>query len=127
MPFDNDANLQQKISTYQEVARENPNVDVSMLMMNALENQKLNMVSAKAKHWAYLVSISVPPLGLLWAANYYFSDKDDGKQVAYTCVLLTIIALLLFWGSYKAFFGSASSTLNQVQKITPSQVMQLTQ
>src|ERR1700691_5481934 len=109
--LDSDQELAKKIESYQALGKENPNVDVSMLMMNALNTQSQNSVSTKAKRWAYLISISAPPIGLLWAAKYYFfSDEDDAKQVAWICILLTFGAILAFYIGYKLFFASTNVT-----------------
>ena len=54
--MNSDEELAKKIADYQAAAKNNPNVDVGMLMLNALQTQKQNMVSTKAKRWAYLIS-----------------------------------------------------------------------
>jgi hypothetical protein len=122
-----DQDLAKKIETYQQLGKENPNVDVSMLMLNALTNEKQNMVSAKAKKWAYLFSIGVPPFGLLVALYYYMRDEDDAKQVAWVCIWLTIASLLLYWLSYKLFFSSTNVTPQQIEQIKPSDIQQILQ
>jgi hypothetical protein len=125
--MDPDGQLAKKVSLYQEVAKENPNVNVGLLMVNALENQRQNMVSAKGKHWAYLISIGAPPLGLLCALRYFLGDEDDASQTAWTCVILTALGILMFYVSYKLFFASTNVTPQQIEQIKPSDIMQLTQ
>ncbi len=122
-----DEELTKKIETYQTLGKENPNVDVSMLMLNALANEKQNTVSGKAKKWAYLISIGAPPFGLLVALYYYTKDEDDAKQVAWTCIWLTAAACLLFYFSYKMFFSSTNVTPQQIEQIKPSDIQQILQ
>ncbi len=124
---DVDKKLETEINEYQQVAKENPNVDVGMLMMNALQNQNQNQVSAKAKHWAYLISIGVPPVGLLFALNYYLGDKDDGKEVAWICVILTVASLVLFLVFGKLLLSGSGTSVEQIQKIKPSDIYQMGQ
>ena len=119
--------LEKKINEYQALGKENPNINASLLMMNALQNSERNLVSGKAKKWAYLISIGVPPLGLLFALKYFFDDKDDAKTVAWTCVILTVISILIFWLTMKLFFASSGTSIKQIEQIKPSDIMQLTQ
>jgi len=125
--MDPEKKLSGQINEYQALAKENPNINVSMLMINALENQKQNAVSGKAKKWAYLISISLPPIGLLFALRYYMGDEDDAKQVAWVCVVLTIIAVLMFWLGSKLLFSGSGTSLQQIQQIKPSDIQQLGQ
>ncbi len=125
--MDQDKKLEEQIKEYQAVAKEHPNVDVGLLAMNALQNQNQNLVSSKGKRWAYLVSIALPPLGLLFAFRYFFGDEDDARQVAWICVILTAIGLVLIWVGTKALFSGSGASLEQIQQIKPSDAMQLLQ
>ena len=125
--MDPDKRLESQINEYQALGKENPNVDVGMLMMNALQNQKQNLVSPKAKKWAYLISVGVPPFGLLFALRYYMGDEDDAKTVAWVCIILTIISVLMFWLGGKLLLSGSGTSMEQIQKIKPSDIMQLTQ
>ena len=125
--MDSDKKLEQQINEYQAIAKENPNVNVGLLMMNALQNQQKNLVLPKAKKWAYLISIGVPPLGLLFALKYFFDEKDDAKQTAWVCIILTAISLLIFWLTAKLLFSGSDTSLEQIHQIKPSDIMQLTQ
>jgi len=123
-----DADLAQKVKDYQEAAKNNPNVDIGALMLNALQTQDQNKVSSKAKKWAYLISISVPPFGLLFALKYFmFSDEADAQEVAWTCVILTAVCVALFWIGGKLLLSSSGTSMQQIQQIKPSDIYQLTQ
>jgi len=125
--MDPDQKLSQEVSEYAALAKENPNVDVSMLMMNALQNQKQNVVSPKAKRWAYTISLGVPPLGLFLALKYYMGDEDDGKQVAWVCVILTVISVVLFWLGSKLLFSGSGTSIDSISKIKLNQIQELGQ
>jgi hypothetical protein len=122
--MDKDKQLSSQIEQYQQVAKENPNVDIGLLMMNALQNQKENSVSPKAKRWAYLISIGVPPFGFFWALKYFWSDQDDAKDVAWTCIVLTIISVIMFWVGGSLLLSGSGTSLQQIQQIKPSDIQQ---
>ena len=124
--MDPDKRLESQINEYQALGKENPNVDVGMLMMNALQNQKQNLVSPKAKKWAYLISVGVPPFGLLFALRYYMGDEDDAKTVAWVCIILTIISVLMFWLGGKLLLSGSGTSMEQIQKIKPKDILELT-
>ena len=126
--MDPDDQLAKKVNIYQELGKADPKIDVGMLMINALQNQRQNMVSAKAKRWLYLISISVPPVGLLFWLYYYFSsDKEDAKSVAWICFILTIVCLLAFWIMWVMLFSAAGTTPQQIEQIKPSDIQQILQ
>jgi hypothetical protein len=125
--MDADKDLTKKIELYQSAAKANPNVDVGMLMLNALQNEDKNKVSSKMKHWAYLVSVSAPPFGLFFALKLFFSDEDDTKDVAWMCVTLTAVSLVVFIIGAKALFTSSGANVSQIEKITPQQIQELGQ
>jgi hypothetical protein len=122
-----DKDLENKINLYSDVAKQNPNVDVGMLMLNALQNEDKNKVPGKWKKWAYLISIGAPPFGLLFALKYFFSDEDDARDVACICVTLTAVSVLLFAIGFKLMMSSAGTSMDQIQKITPQQIQELGQ
>ncbi len=123
--MNSDKKLEAQINEYQQVAKENPKVDVGMLMLNALQNQKQNMVSPKTKKWAYLISVGVPPFGLLFALKYYFSDEDDAAEVMWTCIILTALAGLIFWITIKLFFSGSGASIQQIEQIKPADILEL--
>ena len=123
----NEEKLEKQVEDYSKIAKENPNVDIGLLMASALQNQKSNAVTPKAKRWAYLVSVGLPPFGLLFALRYYFAEQDDAKQVAWVCVILTVVSVFIFWLSAKLFFSGSGASLEQIQQIKPSDIQQLYQ
>ncbi len=119
--------LLEKLESYKQLAKENPNVNVGDLMINALNNHQKNLLSTGIKRWAYLISLGFPPVGLLFAIYFYKSGKDDGKHAAYICIALTvfiIVAVLLF---FKAFVATTGVDLNQLQQIKIKDIQELTQ
>jgi hypothetical protein len=70
--MDPENKLEQKVADYAELAKENKNVDVASLMLNALQTEDQNKLSGKAKHWGYLISLAAPPLGILFAAWFFY-------------------------------------------------------
>ena len=125
--MDREKKLEKELEKYQELAKQNPDVNVEMLMMNAIQNRKQNLVSPRGKKWAYLISIGLPPLGLLCALRYFLGSEDDAKRVAWICVLLTALGIASIWLFGKILLGSTGDTLNQLQQINPNDLRQLTQ
>ena len=119
--------LADQVQAISELAKENKNIDAAALMLNALQTSEKNVVSSRAKRWAYIVSIGAPPLGLLFAIRYYFSGEDDAKRVALTCVGLTIAAVGLLFLFTQMFMSTSGVSLDQIERINPTDVLELTQ
>ncbi len=120
--------IEKKLETYRELAKEDPKVDAALLMTNALEQSAQNEISAKKKKWAYLISLGLPPLGLFIAAWYLIGDKTDRKKVAAICAILTLISGLISWAIAKAVLSSVdTSSLNQIQNMHPDDLKSLLQ
>lgn len=117
--MDQEKKLEQEFDQLQNLAKDNKKIDVASLMLSALESQNQNLVSKKLKRWAYLISLGLPPLGLLFAIKFYFSIEDDAKRVAKICIFLTIVSLLFLWLFGKMFFSSTINNLNinQIQQL----------
>ena len=126
--MDQDKKIEERISEYQALGKEDKNVDVAKLMMFSL-SQKGNVVSTKKKRWAYIVSLGLPPVGFFLALKYYFDEEDDARHVANMCVVLTLASLLVVWISFKMLSsGSAGPTdaeLKQIQQINPKDLQDL--
>lgn len=123
-----DKKLAEQIKLIREAGSENKNVDMATLMMHTLAQQdKQPIVSPKTKRWLYLVSLGVPPVGLLLAGVYFFRDEEDAKTVAVICAVLTILALLMLQIFYSSFVKSTGAPTQQLQQIKPQDVQQLYQ
>lgn len=119
--------LAKQVEIYKDLGKENPQVDVGMLMMNALQNAKQNNVSTKAKWWIYTISSSIPMSGFLFAFYYYFKDEDDAKQVAWTAIFLTVLCVIVYWALGKATLSGSGQSLQGIEQIKPSDIQQLSQ
>ena len=110
--------IEKKLQQYQELAKENKDINAAALMMSELESHAGNRVSGKQKKWAYLISIGLPPLGLFFALKFYFFDsKDDGKRAAIVCVVLTAASIIFGWLTLKMMFSGAGINEQQLQQI----------
>lgn len=118
--------LAEKLKDYQALVHEDKNIDVSALVLNALETQKSSLVSPKQKKWAYLVSIGLPPFGLLFALKFFLDDEDDAKSTALICVALTIVSIVVTVITIKSLFSGAGVTPAQIEQINPKDVIDLT-
>jgi hypothetical protein len=119
--------LEKQVQMYHDLAKEDKNIDVAALMLNALENQKRNLISTKQKKWAYWISIGLPPLGLLFALKFYFNDKNDGKRTAVVCLILTAISIVVAWISLATIFSGSGTNVEQIKQINPDDIRQLYQ
>ncbi len=119
--MDNEKKLNAEMDTYRDLARKNKKIDVAALAVSALESNRARLVPPGQRRMAYLVSLGLPPLGLLFAAKYYiYSAEDDARRVANICVILTVISLLSAWLIGKLFLGGIagnSGQLDQLQNI----------
>ncbi len=117
--------IEDKIKMYADLAAKDKSIDVASLMLAEIENHEANMIPMKQKRWAYLISLAVPPLGLLYAGKFYLDNKDDSKETAIMCVILTIASLLIFWIMVRSLLGGTS--VQQIEQINPQDVQQLLQ
>lgn len=125
--MDSDKKLEEQIKQYQELTKESGGkINVSDLMIQALEKSQSNLTSSKQKHWAYLISLGLPPLGLIFAAKFWLSGKDDGNRLALICVILTAFSILLLWASMNYMLSASGVNYNQLQQ-APVQMQQLLQ
>jgi len=123
--MDSEKEAAKKIEIYGRLAKEDKNVDATALMLNALEQAQQSEIDAKKKRWAYLVSVGLPPLGLIYAVKYGFGGKPDGKKTAWICVILTAVSLLASWLIAKLFLSSAGPELDQLKAIDPNDLKDL--
>ncbi len=123
--MDKEQKIAEQVKVIADLAKDNSNIDVASLMLNALKTDNRKLVEPKYKRWAYLISAGAPPAGIIFAFRYYFGEEEDGKQVAYTCIVLTIlgsIGALLF---LKGLFGSSGASVDQIKTIKPSDIKSL--
>jgi hypothetical protein len=119
-----DKKIEEHISQFQALGKEDKNVDVAKLMLYSL-NQKGKVVSPNKKRWAYIISLGLPPIGLLLALKYYFDEEDDARHVANMCILITLFSLLLAWISIKMIFSGTGTDLNQIEQLNPKDIQDL--
>ena len=119
--------LAEQLETYRKLGEQDKNVDVAGLMMRALQKQETNRLSPRQKRWAYLISIGLPPFGLIFALKFFFSDKDDGRQTATICAVLTFVSLFLTWLLGKALLSGSNVNLQELQQISPQDIRELYQ
>jgi len=104
MQTDAEKEAERKLKEFDEIIKNGAGVDKAALALAALDSaQSADLVSPKARRWAYLVSIGLPPFGLLFAIRYFFSAKQNAKSVAIVCVVLTVLGGFLVWLSLKSF------------------------
>ena len=99
-------------------------------MLSAFDQARQDEIDGKKERRAYLVSVVLPPFGLLYAVRYYFSAKQGGKKVALYCVILTALSLLLAWGASQMLLSSMSTSgldLKQLQSVNPNDLKSLLQ
>ncbi len=115
------------VQEYAQLAKENKNIDVAALMVNALQQQDQNHVDPKWKRWAYIASLTLPPVGLLFAVYYFMKDESDARSAGVWCAVLTIVSLILSIVFFGMIINSSGVDLQQVQNITPQQIYEITQ
>jgi len=123
--------LEEQFNKLQELSKQNPNVDVSSVMIAALDAQHADKSKSKVHRWVYLISVSLPPTGLFIAAYYYFFSEDsDRKKVAIWSASLTIFSLVIAYITFTVMFSTATQStgqnldLNQLKQ-QPAQLEQL--
>lgn len=121
-----DQKLDEIVTEYADLAKDK-NIDVATLMMNALQQEDANKLSAKSKRWAYLISLGLPPFGLGFALWFYFSDKSDGKSTAIVCVILTAVSIIGSIILFNLVFSGSGASVEQIQQIKPADIYELTQ
>lgn len=125
--MDAEKKAEKTVELYRQLAKDDKNVDLAALTTAMLEQTRQSETEAKKKRLAYLISAGLPPLGLIFAVRYYFSENSDGKRVAAVCVILTIVSLLASWLIAKMFLSSVGSQLDQIQSINSEDLKSLLQ
>jgi hypothetical protein len=117
--------INEEINTYANLAKQDKNIDVASLMINALNQNETNALPRNQVRWAYLISAGFPPFGLLFALKFYFSNTDDGKKVAYICIALTVLAVLVLIITTNILLSSSGLTPGQLEQIKQSDIKEL--
>jgi hypothetical protein len=118
--------LAQQLKQYTELKKENKDIDVAALALAALKSHEANLLTAKEKRIAYLVSLGLPPFGLLYGLKFWVSGKDDGKQAAYMCAALTIGSIVAGLVLMNLMLSSSGLSVDQIKQ-APAQYQQLLQ
>lgn len=117
--------IEKQIEVFSQLAKQDKNIDVASLVINALDDRRTDSIPANQKRWAYIISIGAPPFGLLFALKFWFSGKDDGAEAALFCVLLTTISTVVLVVTAKMLLSGSGQQLEQVQQIKPADIKQL--
>ncbi|HTM68905.1 MAG TPA: hypothetical protein VL426_06435 [Candidatus Binatia bacterium] len=126
--MDAEKKVTEQIEEYRKLGEQNKNIDTAALMMNALATAQREEMATKKKQRAYMISVAVPPLGLIIALYYWFKDEPGSKQVAINCVILTAVALFLFWGISKLLFASVTTEQSsQLQNLNVAELRKMLQ
>lgn len=125
--LDPDKKLEQQIGDIAQLAKENKQIDAAALMIQALQTHERNTLPASQKRLAYIVSLTAPPFGLLFAIKFWFSGADDGEHAAYACIILTVVALVLVWLFAQSLVSGSGVDPTQLQQLTPKDVLQIVQ
>lgn len=71
-------------------------------------------ISIGRQVWIYIVSLFLPPLGLIWTFKYFRSTDAQKKRIAWIATVLTIISTVFtIWYTIN-FFQGVSQQINQV-------------
>ncbi len=124
--MESEQSVSAKIAQYKELGDKNKNINVAALMINALEQSRREEIAQKKRSRAYIVSVTLPPLGLFFAAWYWFSGREEGRRVAKICLILTAISGALAWGLTALISSSMTADQTaQLQTFRPEDVTSL--
>jgi len=93
-----------KMEFYQEAASASHSADKAALAIAAMdEAMQADRVATRKRRWAYIIALSIPPIGIVIAIFYYLSHKVDGKRVGYITLILSVAGFALLWLSLLMF------------------------
>lgn len=121
-----DEKLQEIVTEYADLAKDK-NIDVATLMINALQQEDANKISSRTKKWAYILSLSLPPIGLAFALWFWMGDKTDKKNAAYICIALTAVTIIATIIFFNVILSSSGTSIDQINQIKPADIYQLSQ
>ncbi|HEX5429717.1 MAG TPA: hypothetical protein VFX17_01385 [Patescibacteria group bacterium] len=120
----NENELGSQLKIYTELRKENKDINVAALALAALADHQSNLLTPKEKRIAYLISLSLPPFGALYALKFYTSGKSDGKTAAYMCLGLTVASILSLFLITGLMFKSSGLSTQQLEQ-APQQYQDL--
>lgn len=121
-----DKELEQKVKEYADLKKENPDIDVNTLMLSALEAEHKKFENRKSYKWSYIISVSLPPVGIIYAIKYLLSSEEQDKNAAYICLALTVVSIIFVVFLSYIFTSSTGVDVRQIQQITPADIHELT-
>lgn len=122
-----DQKLDEIVKEYADLAKEDKNIDAATLMINALQQHDQNRVNPKWKRWAFVISLTIPPVGLIFAAYYFLRTENDARSAGVWCIVLTAISLIATIVFFKIILDGSGASIEQIQQIKPEQIYELTQ
>ncbi|MDB4940038.1 MAG: hypothetical protein JWO40_463 [Candidatus Doudnabacteria bacterium] len=122
-----DEALAKELQQYKEIAAVNKNVDISALMLNALEKEQENRLTTRQKTVAYFVTVTFAPFGLIYAVKFYFSGASDGKKTALYIVIITFAVIGIISLMFNAIISTSGTSVQQIQTIKPDDIRSLLQ
>lgn len=122
----NEEKISEQLNKFQDLANKDLAIDLASLALDEL-NKPQNLVSPTVKRWAYALSVLFPPFGLLIALYFFLRGEEDSNAVAWICIVLTALTLLLFWLFVSLMMSGTGVSVEEVQQIDPEEIRELLQ
>jgi hypothetical protein len=122
--MDKEKGMAETLKQYQEASKNQADVDMASLAIKLLEQQHSTKSTPQSqKIWGYLISLFLPPFGLIFAVRFYFmSDKDDAKKTALICLVLTALSIFITSLLIQFVFSSSGISPAQIQSLDPNEI-----
>jgi hypothetical protein len=93
-----DEDLEKQLSQLADLAETDKEINITELVEKTLAKKYTNQsyVPTNQRRWAYILSLVFPPLGLYFAARFFFSDKKDALDNAAACIVLVCISVVIY-------------------------------
>lgn len=121
-----DQELERKVKEYSELKKENPDIDMNTLMLSALEAEHRKFENKKFYKWPFIISVSLTPIGAIYAIKYFLSGEEKDRNAGYICLALTAASILFVVFLSYIFTSSSGVDVRQIQQITPADIHELT-
>ena len=113
-----------QIARIQEMAKDNPEIDAPALIKNLMEGEsQKNLIPARMKTRAYLISLLAPPFGLYYVVKFFLQAESDARKQAWICLALTGAGLLILQLLGNILFSSPE--LQEIQNINLKDIQEL--